>query len=217
MADTPYLQSNCCGGITLGDNIAAIREFEFQLYDSGTPFTAADAEDFQFSIVFWTDEPERPVSDSFYHMWVSTADSRVTQLRGDASHVVIPFDFNTFEMNRSGQWNMAVSYCSPVYVDKAIVDLPTGLLLSTPSFVIDPHTSRNILAYLPGSNDDGGERYYGYKQTIKPVSSDTVGIPIRPPIDNLGFIELELREAVSYAFASDVSDYTACITFYKVN
>eukprot|EP00873_Tetraselmis_striata_P009638 jgi/Tetstr1/429902/TSEL_019767.t1 len=223
MADTPYLQSNSCGGITLGDNVATLRQLEFKLYQTQTatsqeifPWTPGNAEDFRFSLVFWTDEPERPIAESFYHLWVSSGDDLATKYNGDSSRVLIPFNFQTFEMSRGGQWNMAVSYCSPVYVDKAIVDLPTGLVLTTPSFVIDPHTSRNILAYLPGSNDDGAERYFGYKQTVKPVCSDVVGVPIKPPLDHLGFIELELREAVSYAIATNVSHYTACITFYRV-
>eukprot|EP00873_Tetraselmis_striata_P039774 jgi/Tetstr1/460038/TSEL_005358.t1 len=220
MADTPYLQSTACGGITLGDNLATLGELQFKFYETQTlvftdvyPWTPGDTLDFSFSLVFWTDEPERPISQSFYHLWVSSG--QATPVSGNSGVVRVAFDFKTFEMDRTSPWSVAVSYVSPVHVDRAVGSLPAGLVVATPSFAIDRHQSRNVLAYLPGTNDEGGEKYFGYKQTIKPVCSDTVGIPIRPPLDHMGFLTLELRDAVTYAIVTDASHYTACFTFYR--
>lgn len=65
VAVTPYLQSTSCGVITRGDNLATLGELQFKLFDTMnttsnevSAFAPSINEDFSFTLVFWTDEPE---------------------------------------------------------------------------------------------------------------------------------------------------------------
>ena len=58
----------------------------------------------------------------------------------------------------------------------------------------------------------------GQKLTLKGVNEDTVGIPIRRPLDNVGEIDLQLRDATQFSELTDgeTSAYVICLTFYQI-
>jgi hypothetical protein len=51
------------------------------------------------------------------------------------------------------------------------------------------------------------------------VNEDTVGIPIRRPLDNVGEIDLQLRTAVHFSELADgeATAFVICLTFYQVH
>jgi hypothetical protein len=60
--------------------------------------------------------------------------------------------------------------------------------------------------------------YVGQKLTLKGVNADTVGIPIRRPLDNVGEIDLQLRTATHFSELTDseTTAYVICLTFYQI-
>jgi hypothetical protein len=60
--------------------------------------------------------------------------------------------------------------------------------------------------------------YVGQKLSLKGVNEDTVGIPIRRPLDNVGEIDLQLCTATQFAELGngDSTAYIICLTFYQI-
>jgi hypothetical protein len=60
--------------------------------------------------------------------------------------------------------------------------------------------------------------YVGQKLSLKGVNEDTVGIPSRRPLDNVGEIDLQLRTSTQFAELSDGEStaYVICLTFYQI-
>jgi hypothetical protein len=58
----------------------------------------------------------------------------------------------------------------------------------------------------------------GQKLSLKGVNEDTVGIPIRRPLDRVGEIEIRLRTSSGFAPLSDIATtaYVVCLTFYRI-
>jgi hypothetical protein len=54
--------------------------------------------------------------------------------------------------------------------------------------------------------------------TLKGVNEDTVGIPIRRTLDNVGEIDLQLRTATHFSPLdnSEATAYVICLTFYHI-
>eukprot|EP00873_Tetraselmis_striata_P006847 jgi/Tetstr1/427111/TSEL_017314.t1 len=212
-ADTPYVQRTACGGMCLGDQLATLSELEFRFREAPTRVSTGAyeweptfAEDIDMSLVFWEEEPERAVAPAFYNMWFSTGAADV--LVGAAAYG-IPFRMPALARDPGG-WQMAVSYCSPVHVP---TPAPAGLLLTTDLIQSDTDNRRRVLAYLPGA----GGSFFGVKRTVKPVCEDTVGVPVRQlPLDDQAYLNIEVRDAVTYAMRPNASQFIFCLTFYKI-
>jgi hypothetical protein len=58
----------------------------------------------------------------------------------------------------------------------------------------------------------------GQKLSLKGVNEDTVGIPIRRPLDNVGEIDLQLRTAKLFTELDDgeTTAYVICLSFYQI-
>lgn len=214
-ADTPYVQTTACGGLCLGDQLATLSELEFRFLS--TPSQAGDAvaawapaqiDDFEFSLVFWEEEegPEQRLDPPFFHLWLSTGEADVI---GGSGVYSIPFRFPALARELE-EWQMAVSYCSPVDVPSSV---PVGLVLTTDMIRSDADNRRRVLAFLPG---DMTTNLFGVKKTVKPVCQDTVGVPMRQlPLDTRAYFNVELRDAVTYEVRTDASHFVFCVTMYK--
>ena len=225
--DSPYLQSSALGLISHGDDLRAQNSIDFEIVFTGSAidgsFRTGDPgpafmEDWSASLVFWTVEPERPlVPFDFFHLWLSTKDRR----SGSVSDCEIPIDLTTLSMYsiQDGEWNVAVSYISPVDQQlSSAVATTRGLVLESPTFSTS-RANRPVLAFLNRSHIVGEERFFGYRQSVKPVNSDCVGLPLRSPVDTLTSIRLRLLDALTNApplAAGSLSNYTACLTVYRV-
>lgn len=225
--DSPYLQSSALCLISHGDDLRAQNSLDFEIVFTGSAvdetFRLSDLqpafmEDWAASVVFWTVEPERPlVPFDFFHIWLSTKD----RSSGAVADCEIPLDLTTLSMysRQDGEWNIAVSYVTPVdqRLNSAVAST-RGLILESPTFSTS-RANRPVLAFLNRSHIVGEERFFGYRQSVKPVNSDCVGLPLRQPLDNLTSVRLRLLNALTYATplaATFLSDYTVCLTAYRV-
>jgi hypothetical protein len=116
MADSPYVQSSACTGMSDGSRLVR-GDMSFYLL-RGPTVTRRSVQrwepdvvtDFAFSLVFWVDEPERPIASRppFFDLWLLS--------RGGSDRV--PVDFRTFRTDRDDgegtRWHVAVSHCSLV-------------------------------------------------------------------------------------------------------
>jgi hypothetical protein len=130
----------------------------------------------------------------------------------------VPVDYRTFRTDRNDdtKWQVAVSHCSLTYLNGSQT---SGLGITSKTFVDDPYQGLGVLGYLPGSQvQDYALSYVGQKLTLKGVDTDTMGVPIRQPLDNVVEIYLHLRTAVRFSELADneATAYVLCLTFYQI-
>jgi hypothetical protein len=92
------------------------------------------------------------------------------------------------------------------------------LAITSRTFVDDPYQGLSVLGFLLGSRAQDALSYVGQKLSLKGVNEDTVGIPIRRPLDNVGEIDLQLRNATLFTELDDgeTTAYVICLTFYQM-
>jgi hypothetical protein len=93
------------------------------------------------------------------------------------------------------RWKMAVSQGSIVRL--AGVASSYGVAVTSTTFVDDPFMQLSVLGYLPGTGAAAGAVFARQKLNLKGVSKDTVGVPIRRPLDWAGEVDPQLRTAVA--------------------
>jgi hypothetical protein len=173
--------------------------------------------DWSASLVFWSVEPERPLTPyDHFHIWLST-ENRSSETVADCT---IPVDLTTFSMHskQDGAWNAAVSFISPIFHNVTVANLASGLALMCDDF----RTSRSnqpVLCFLNRTHKLGEERYYGRRLSIKPVNSDTIGVPLRDSIDNLASLRLRLVDPLtmeSPTNSDELTNYVVCISVYRL-
>jgi hypothetical protein len=110
---------------------------------------------------------------------------------------------------------VAVSHCSLIYLNGSQT---FGLAITSNTFVEDPYQNLSVPGYLPGSRVQDALSYVGQKLTLKGVNADTVGIPIRRPLDNVGEIDLQLRTATHFSELADseTTTYVIFLAFYQI-
>jgi hypothetical protein len=178
-----------------------------KLRSSVLPWTPIVINDYTFSLVFWVEEPERSLSPSFFHVWMNVG----------GPNERVPVDFRSFCVDRNDgtMWQVAVSHCSLIHLYGSQA---YGLAITSRTFVDDPYQGLSVLGYLPGSRVQDALSYVGLKLSLKGVNQDTVGIPIRRPLDNVGEIDLKLRTATLFTELDDgeTTAYVICLTFYQI-
>ena len=222
--DAPYLQASALPLVSHGDDLRSRRSLEFEFFSTGTladgsvkTFLPTFSEDWAASLVFWTVEPERSLTPyDHFHIWIDSND----RTSGTIDDCVVPVDLTTFSMysREEGDWNAAVSYISPIFHNVPVGSVLQGLMLTCDNFR-NSRANQPILAYLNRTHAEGEERYYGRQQSIKGVTSDTLGVPLREPIDNLSSLRLRLLDPVSQAAplnANQLVDYVVCISVYRL-
>ena len=222
--DSPYLQTSALPVISHGDDLRSRSTLDFEFLSTGTladgtvaAFTPALMRDWSASLVFWTVEPERPLTPhDHFHIWLSTSD----RSSGSVADCTIPVDLTTFSMHskQDGAWNAAVSFISPIFHNVAVAILSPGLALMCDDFRTS-RANQPILCFLNRTHKLGEERYYGRRLSIKPVNSDNLGVPLRESIDNLASLRLRLVDAQtmeSLVNADALSDFVVCISVYRL-
>jgi hypothetical protein len=171
------------------------------------PWTPILINEYTFSLVFWVEEPERSLYPPFFNVWITA--------RGPNNRV--PIDFRTFRMDRNddSKWQVAVSHCSLIHLNGT---QSYGLAITSKTLADDPYQGLSVLGFLPGSSALDALTYVGQNLTLKGVNEDTVGIPIRRPLDNVGEIDLQLRTGTHFSELSDgeTTAYVICLTFYQI-
>ena len=216
--DAPYLQSSALPLVSHGDDLRTRRNLEFKILSTGTladgsvkTFLPTFSEDWSASLVFWTIEPEGPLTPyNYFHIWIDSNDRTL----GTTNDCVVPVDLTTFNMysRQEGDWNAAVSYISPIFHNVPVGSVLQGLMLTCDNFR-SSRSNQPVLAYLNRTHVEGEERYYGRRHSVKGVTSDTLGVPLCEPIDNLSSLRLRLLDVVSQAAplnANQLVDYVAC-------
>ena len=222
--DSPYLQTSALPIVSHGDDLRSRSSLDFEFLSTGTladgtvtSFKPALMRDWSASLVFWTVEPERPLTPhDHFHIWLSSSD----RSSGTVDNCTIPVDLTTFSMHskKDGAWNAAVSFISPIFHNVNTILLASGLVLMCDDF----RTSRAnepVLCYLNRTHATGEERWYGRRVSIKPVNSDTLGVPLRESIDNLASLRLRLVDALTMeplVNADALSDYVLCLYVYRL-
>ena len=167
--------------------------------------------------MFWTIEPERPLTPhDHFHIWLSTSN----RSSGTVANCTIPVDLTTFSMHsrQDGAWNAALSFISPIFHNTTIVNLAPGLALMCDDFQTS-RSNKNVLCFLNRTHAVGEERYYGRRMSIKPVNSDTLGVPLRDSIDNRSSLRLRLVDAITMeppTSSGELTDYVVCISVYRL-
>jgi hypothetical protein len=169
-----------------------LRQGATKLRTSVLPWTPIVINDYIFSLVFWVEEPERRFSPSFFHVRMN--------VRGPNERV--PVDFRSFRVDRNDgtRWQVAVSHCSLIHLYGTQA---YGIAITSRFFVDDPYQGLSVLGFLPGSRAQDALSYVGQQLSLKGVNEDTVGIPIRWPLDNVGEIYLQLRTATLFTELDD--------------
>ncbi len=193
--DTPYLQSSALCGVFRGDELNRLGSLDFRLLKAdGTPFTGS-VSPFSFSLVFWSLEPEIQIEPyEFWHFWVHSGDRRSGTLDDAEFDLLLP-DLAMYE--DPGAWNAGISWLSDPGVAAAIV---------IPQF-------RSVFADKPVIAFTDGAR-----KTLKPVTSDTLGLPVELPLDRAGTLRVQLRDPITLGPLFDsgfVDPWTMCVTLYK--
>ena len=222
--DSPYLQSSALPLVSHGDDLRSRAALEFGFLASGTlddgtvkTFKPVQMLEWAGSIVLWTVEPERPLTPyDHFHIWLNTAD----RISGTVDACTIPVDLTTFSMHsrEDGAWHAAVSYISPIFHNVEVNSVLEGLVLTCDDFRTS-RANQPVLTFLNRTHVPGEERYYGRRLSVKPVNSDTLGLPIREPIDNLASLRLRLLDVVDQgvpANAEELADFTVCISIYRI-
>jgi hypothetical protein len=99
-----------------------------------------------------------------------------------------------------------------------LANLAPGLALMCDDF----RTSRSnqpVLCFLNRTHVLGEERWYGRRMSIKPVNSDTIGVPLRDSIDNLATLRLRLVDPLTMeppTNSDDLVDFVVCISVYML-
>ena len=222
--DTPYLQSSALGLVSHGDDLRTLATLEFELFSTGDVVSGIELhdvlnmEDWTASIIFWTVEPERPLTRyDHFNIWVASED----RSSGTVFDCTIPIDLTTFSMYdpQDGYWNAAVSYITPVeQLDVTSAQNTRGLVLVCPNLQ-NSRSNEPILAVLGRNSVIGEEGYYGARRSIKPVNSDCLGVPLREPIDNLASLRLKILDATTLnppQNPAGLTEYVVCICVYRL-
>jgi hypothetical protein len=153
------------------------------------------------------EQPERNLYPSFFHVWMTA--------RGPNERV--PVDFRTFRTDRNDgtRWQVAVSHCSSIHL---YGPQAYGLAITIITFVDDPYQGLSVIGFLPRSRAQDALSYVGKNINFKGVNEDTVGIPIRRPLDNVGEIDLQLRTTTYFSELADgeTTAHVICLTFFQV-
>ena len=100
----------------------------------------------------------------------------------------------------------------------AVANLAPGLALMCDDFRTS-RANQPILCFLNRTHKLGEERYYGRRLSIKQVSSDNLGVPLRESIDNLASLRLRLVDALTMetpTSSDELADYVLCISVYRL-
>jgi hypothetical protein len=129
----------------------------------------------------------------------------------------VPVDFRTFRTDRNDgtRWQVAVSHCLLIHLYGTEA---YGLAITSRTFVDGPYQGLSVIGYLPGSRALDALSYVGQKLSLKGMNDDTVGIPIRRPLDNVGEIDLQLRTATLFSELDEgeTTAYDIFLTFYQI-
>ena len=227
-ADLPYVRRDTLGVVVQGDLLNQLGHFHFVVqqgpgYDNGgvvspclEPTGLVFGGDFSFSLVFWRIDvsPERPMGDyDVYKLWLCSSDRVAGGTPGDC---IIPIRARSRGM-QTGRWEVAVEAWSQLRHDT--LDLADSWSLVSRDFV-DANSNSQVLASFPRTRVVGATTEFGLRLSTKPPTRDTVGIPVRTPIDALQTVHLALRDSVSGEALEDpglVGEWMAVLVFYKVN
>ncbi len=76
-----------------------------------------------------------------------------------------------------------------------------------------------MLCFLNRTHVLGEERYHGRRMSVKPVNSDTLGVPLRDSIDNRSSLRLRLVDAITMeppTSSDELADYVVYISVYRL-
>ncbi len=110
-----------------------------------------------------------------------------------------------------------MSFKSPIFHNVTLVNLASGLALLCDDFKTCG-SNQPVLCFLSRAQTLDEERYYGRRMSIKPVNSDTIGIPLRDSTNNLASLRLRLVDALtmeSPTNSDDLRNYVVCISAYR--
>jgi hypothetical protein len=131
----------------------------------------------------------------------------------------VPVDFRTFGTDRDdgdgARWHVAVSH----YHSSGSPTPPaaTAPRSRAPFSLTTPTSNLSVFTYLP-ETEFGGVVFAGQKLSLKGVHEDTVGLPIRQPLDWASEVDMPLRAAGGgFVFVLDAaSAYDICLVFFQV-
>jgi hypothetical protein len=94
----------------------------------------------------------------------------------------------------NGSWQVAAeAYC---------LLLPTGIGFTRRVVIVsdtyrDAYSGGSVLAHLGWSFRVDEDNYFGLRLSTKPLARDTIGQPVKRPIDNINAVHLSVRSAGS--------------------
>jgi hypothetical protein len=211
--DSPYVQTFALPIVSHGNDLLSRSSLDFEFLSTGTladgsvtSFKPALMRDWSASLVFWTVQPERPLTPhDHFHIWLSCSD----RSSGTVANCTITVDLTTFSMHSKqyGAWYAAVSFISPIFHNvNAVANLASGLALMCDDFRTSRY-NQPALCFFNRTHVLGKERYYGRRMSIKPVNSDTIGVPLHDSIDNLASLRLRLVDPLTMEPPTNLDEF----------
>jgi hypothetical protein len=160
-------------------------------------------------LVFWSyPKPEKPLSHSFYRLFLSTRD----RISGSVNNCNVPVTGIANAMNPiEGSWMVVVESASLLKSSS----VASSLILRSDTFMTRSHYDDKVMAVFPRTKTET-KALYGQRLSIKQATRDTIGIPINVPIQNLRTVHLEMRTSDN-AVPSELENYTAVFVIYRVS
>ncbi len=218
VADSQYVSKHTMGVQLQGDtlNMAGILRFRmFQETDTGfAPCKAVLADTvygarYRFMLVFWTyPKPEKPLSHSFYRLFLSTRD----RISGSVDNCHVPVTGIANAMNPIEDSWMAVVESISILKSSTTA---SSLILRSDTLRTSSHYDDNVMAVFLRTKTDT-KALYGQRLSIKQATRDTIGIPINVPIQNLRSVHLQMR-ATDNGVPSELENYTAVFVLFRTS
>ena len=154
--------------------------------------------DFSFSLVLWQVprlSPEQLFSPtySFFNLYLRSAD----RSSGTAANCLIPVRLSTGGSKLSGAatgaWQMAIEACGPLYHKGADI---WGLVFFSQTCG-DNNNEDGGIGHLPKSYRAQEDFIYGLRLTKRLAARDTIGYPVRAPLDNLSSVHIAVHNAAT--------------------
>ncbi len=80
----------------------------------------------------------------------------------------------------------------------------------------DNNNGDGVIGHLPKSFRSGEDFHYGLRLTTRPTARNTIGYPVRTPLDNLSSIHITVQNAATLApITAGLREWSACLYFYR--
>ena len=217
-ADSQHVSRHTMGVPLQGDTLNRSGYIRFQmLQETPTGFAPCKAllantvygAHYRFMLLFWTyPKPEKPLSHSFYRLFLSTRD-RISGTVDDCHVPVTGIATNTNPVVDS--WMVVLESISILKSSST----RSSLVLRSDTFRTSSGYDDKVLAVLLRTKVDY-KALYGQRLSLKQATRDTIGIPVSASIDALRSVHLQMH-TFDKAVPNELDNYTAVFVLFRAS